>query len=176
MGIVSRETALVSVHSGRWMGTQRRAIEVARPRDAVPRSPRSKSVASTGEAPDAADTPLHARGIWTETPPAGASTEPLYGRGKDNHTRSVLRPAHRQSQPGMGGDATWRGGQRREKTAAQRLSATFHYTTTSRPIPSDEGILRLAAAFVALYCSHLPNPSKDRLTPSNTSTRYLFWP
>ena len=31
--------------------------------------------------------PLPARGIRTETPPAGAATAPLYGRGQDNHTR-----------------------------------------------------------------------------------------
>ena len=34
--------------------------------------------------------PLEARGIRSETPPAGASTEPLDGRSEDNPARSVL--------------------------------------------------------------------------------------
>jgi hypothetical protein len=49
--------------------------------------------------------PLYARGIRLETPPAGASTEPLYGRGEDNQARSVLRHAYGQFQPAMGKEA-----------------------------------------------------------------------
>ena len=75
--------------------------------------------------------PLPARGIRTETPPAGAVTAPLYGRGQDNHTRCRRRQAYRLSRPGRDGDATGRGGKRQEKTAAQRLSATYTYAAPS---------------------------------------------
>ena len=66
------------------------------------------------------------------------------------------------------------GRQKVGKTAAQRLSATYNCAATSRLTPSCGGILRLAAAFVTFCRSHPPNPSKDRLTPSNVSTRCLF--
>jgi hypothetical protein len=34
--------------------------------------------------------PLYAKGIRIETPPAGASMEPLDGRGEANQARSIL--------------------------------------------------------------------------------------
>ena len=50
--------------------------------------------------------PLYARGRRRETPPAGASTEPLYGRGEDNQARSVLWHTYGQFRPEIGKEAT----------------------------------------------------------------------
>jgi len=75
--------------------------------------------------------PVSARGIRTETPPAGASTEPLYGSGEDNHTRAVRWKAHHPCHPGMGRETPSREGTKRGKTAAQRLSATIYCAAPS---------------------------------------------
>src|SRR5215831_4840916 len=74
----------------------------------------------------------------------------------------------------MGGDATWRKGKRREKTAAQRLSATSNCTATRRLSRSCSVYDGLRQPLSLYYRSWPSNPSKDCQTPSKTTMRCLF--
>jgi hypothetical protein len=115
-------------------------------------------------------------GIRRETPPAGASTEPLYGRDEDHQAQAVLRHTYGQGRPEMGKEGTCRKGKKRGKTAAQRLSATYNCTATSLLIPSCgvyDGWRQPLPLFTALVLLTLAKTALRLLIPAWSA---FFWP